>query len=351
MRLMHLIQFIHRIYLNLSQDRHNLKMKPILKQKLEQLLDAEFVEAEFAEAEAVAEVEQAQPKVSPYRVNEDISYKLDIPRDVAGLVGLLEEGQEHKKDIIKIQSEKLHFSLPYTMLGVVSGFLVGAVPGAAAMGYWYYLSNLNAYAGGAGILSLILGGFVGTVVGGISIDDYMSKKSARARRLEADKQRRIQELQEKLEPIDQKLSHYQTKYSTGDILLLDDKELGYCLGDVVVEKEERILRQRYVIDMPDDGYRSYTRTKAIKNEEIICVLNPKEGLSVDDLLSLDSQTPVLWQDGDYGFFRRKDQEDQFVISTQKGLYIPSQQDSYTFQQIESGEITPRLLVPEIKSRI
>src|SRR3989338_3477839 len=313
-------------------------MKPKTKQELEQLL-----EAEFAEAEALAEQEAA---FSPYRTDEELSTRLDIPRDVKGLVELLEEKKRDIRNLEITMVEK--YPKSFRMLSVTSGFLAGGVSGLAMIAHGQYVRNVTEFT--IGMFLLYIGGIVG-MISGLPMDNYLRKNSAGARKFELDKQRRIQELQEKLEPIDQKLSRYETKYFAGDILFLDDKELGYCLGNVVVEREERVLRQKYIMGTPDDGYRSYTRTKAIKDEEIICVLNPKEELSVDDLLSLDSQTPVLWQDGDYGFFQRKDQEDKLVISTQKGLYLPSRQDSYTFQQIESGEITPRLLVPEVKSRI
>ena len=298
-------------------------MKPTPKKNLD-----DYLEAEFAEAEAVAEVEEAQRKVSPYRVDQDLSHRLNIPRDVTGLVELLEE---RKKTIEYIEHKYSNIDKNIPHLVFYSG-VVGLFVGA-------YYENLILGGG------LLLAGMVGSL-GAV----FLLRNIPIQRKLK-EKSKDIAEHEATVEEIDQKLSHYETKYFAGDILFLDDKELGYCLGNVVVEREERVLRQRYVINMPYDGYKSYTRTKAIKDEEIICVLNPKEELSVDDLLSLDSQTPVLWQDGDYGFFQRKDQEDKLVISTQKGLYLPSRQDSYTFQQIESGEITPRLLVPEIKSRI
>src|SRR3989338_9321706 len=63
-------------------------MKPQPKQKLEQLVEDQEI---VADQEALAEVEESQLKVSPYRTDEDLSYRLDIPRDVAGLVGLLDE--------------------------------------------------------------------------------------------------------------------------------------------------------------------------------------------------------------------------------------------------------------------
>ncbi|MEK6905735.1 MAG: hypothetical protein AABX24_05020 [Nanoarchaeota archaeon] len=318
-------------------------LKP--KQKLDELLEAEFA----AEYDALAE-QEVQQKISPYRTDEDISYKLDIPRDVAGLVELLEEKKELAGKTNEIKDELYPDSAG---LSTLVGVTVGTIPLAILIYRTAYTTHtLDNIPTDLGILtgSLVLM-FFGFAGGMLTTAYYLENKSSGRKKFDQKKSQTLRELQEKIQPLDEKLSHYETKYSTGNILFLDDKELGYCLGDVVVEKEERVLRQRYVNGTPDKGYRSYTRTKEINNEEIISVLMPDRELSVDDLLALGTNTPVLWEGRNYGFFKRIDQEDKCVISTQKGLYLPSRQDSYAFQQIESGEITPRILVPEIKSRI
>ena len=211
-------------------------MKPKTKQELEQLL-----EAEFAEAEALAEQEAA---FSPYRTDEELSTRLDIPRDVKGLVELLEEKKRDIRNLEITMVEK--YPKSFRMLSVTSGLLAGGVPGLAMIAHGQYVRNVTEFT--IGMFLLYIGGIVG-MISGLPMDNYLRKNSAGARKFELDKQRRIQELQEKLEPINQKLSHYETKYFAGDILFLDDKELGYCLGNVVVEREERVLLQRYVINI------------------------------------------------------------------------------------------------------
>ncbi len=312
-------------------------MKLKLRPELERLVEEQ-------EITAVLEAEQeVQQKISPYRTDEDISYKLDIPRDVAGLVELLEEKKELARKTNEIKDELYSFNPDLIYLGGVVGMIPGVI--LALNQTLHPPFNSLIYCVGVGLM------FVGMIGGMGTTYYYLQNKSSGRKRFDQKKSQTLRELQEKIQPLDEKLSRYETKYSTGDILFLDDKELGYCLGDVVVEKEERVLRQRYIDGTPDEGYKSYTRTKEIIDEEIISVLMPDRELSVDDLLALGTNTPVLWEGRNYGYFKRIYSEDKFAISAQEGLYLPSRQDSYAFQQIESGEITPRILVPEIKLRI
>ena len=174
-------------------------MKPKTKQELEQLL-----EAEFAEAEALAEQEAA---FSPYRTDEELSTRLDIPRDVKGLVELLEEKKRDIRNLEITMVEK--YPKSFRMLSVTSGFLAGGVSGLAMIAHGQYVRNVTEFT--IGMFLLYIGGIVG-MISGLPMDNYLRKNSAGARKFELDKQRRIQELQEKLEPIDQKLSRYETKY-------------------------------------------------------------------------------------------------------------------------------------------
>ena len=108
-------------------------MKPTPKKNLD-----EYLEVEFAEQEALAEQEAA---FSPYRTDADLSYRLDIPRDVAGLVELLEERRRDIRNLEITMVEK--YPKSFRMLSVISGLLAGGVPGLAMIAHGQYGRNVT----------------------------------------------------------------------------------------------------------------------------------------------------------------------------------------------------------------
>src|SRR3989344_9219416 len=142
-------------------------MKPQPKQKLEQLVEDQEI---VADQEALAEVEESQLKVSPYRTDEDLSYRLDIPRDVAGLVELLEERRRDIRNLEITMVEK--YPKSFRMLSVISGFLAGGVSGLAMIAHGQYVRNVTEFT--IGMFLLYIGGIVG-MISGLPMDNYLRK--------------------------------------------------------------------------------------------------------------------------------------------------------------------------------
>jgi len=314
-------------------------MKPQPKQKLEQLLEAEFVEAE---ALALTEAEQTQPKVSPYRNDETLSDRLDIPRDVAGLVGLLEE----RKGLSQL---KFEYPNQETAFGAVCGTMIGEVVAViTTIAYGFYGNNfydLHPLLISPLIIIPIIGGLVGRIKDKKAKQEFQQKKETNIPLIEA---------------IDQKLSHYEKTYRLSDIALVDDPELGYSLGWVIQNgKEEFVLHQSYHRLKVNYGWTKTSEEKPLAQADIVSILKPSIQLSGDDLRSLEEGTPVLcvstelltskpaYHFSEYGFIDNKNINDIFKICTIRTIQGPGEH-WYKFNQVQEGKINAYLLVPEIK---
>jgi|SRR3989344_8788523 len=309
-------------------------MKPKPKKKLD-----DYLEAEFAEAEAQVEIETAQT-FSPYRVDEDLSYRLDIPRDVEGLVELLEKKIELRNKLATLKDSNYEFKSIFSLVGILYT-LAGILNQDFDSGDYLLL-------GIAGLFTGILG------------DGLLYRVSSKRKKFEEEKPRKIMEAQEKIATIDQKLSHYETHYHLSDIALVDDPELGYSLGRVIKnEKEEFVLHQSYHKLKVNYGWTKTSEEKPLAQADIISILKPSIQLSGDDLRSLEEGTPVLCAStelltskpadhfSEYGFIDNKNTDDIFKIRTLRTFQGPGEH-WYKFNQVQEGKINAYLLVPEIK---
>ncbi|MDO8510788.1 MAG: hypothetical protein Q7S55_01340 [Nanoarchaeota archaeon] len=310
-------------------------MRPKLsEQELEQLLEAEFLEAE---AVAAAEAEsEAQTKESPYRVDEDLSSRLNLPRDVKGLAELV-ENKAMLFDSQKVLDESS--SEPGFREGMidVSGVLVGGAPGAILMQYPDY----GLFYVGAMIVTL--GGLFAGDIMGAKISKKVHESSQKYKEFEQEKAAKMAELEKQIETIDQKLSHYQTNYIKGD-LLLAAAEKSVFIGKVYAEFEEEEAAEFHIASLSDPQLR-------VKADTTVCVLTPARELSIDDLYSLDSKTPIVYNEGEhgqqeYGFVEKREKD--FLIRNGPGMEVKK---AYPLHLLESIIINPRTLVPELKPRI
>lgn len=320
-------------------------MKPQPKQKLEQLVEDQEI---VADQEALAEVEESQLKVSPYRTDEDLSYRLDIPRDVAGLVGLLEE-----KERLQNIDEPGFVVTPAAGRAALLGGLGSII---AAFGLAYY--NIPETLG-----SFLL--FIAPSIIGIAAAYGLAEKNFYKRKKEFQQQKA--ENVPLIEAIGQKLSHYEKIHRLSDITLVDDPELGYSLGRVIKNsKGELVLHTTYHklqrSHAPEIDNRYWIRTseeKPLAQANIISILKPSVQLSGDDLRSLEEGTPVLCLStelltskpadhfSEHGFIDNKNTDDIFKIRTLRTFQGPGEH-WYKFNQVQEGKINAYLLVPEIK---
>ena len=310
-------------------------MRPKLsEQELEQSLEAEFLEAE---AVVAAEAEsEAQRKVSPYRVDEDLSSRLNLPRDVKGLAELVENKvmlSDGKKEL-----EKSSYG-PGFIEGVIdaSGVLVGGAPGVILMQYLDY----GLFYVGAMIVTL--GGLFAGDIMGAKISKKVHKSSQKYKEFEQEKAAKMLEFEEQIETIDQKLSHYQTNYIKGDLLLAAE-EKNVFIGEVYVEPEEgeAVVLRRASLSDPQ---------RYVIANTAVCVLTAARELSIDDLYSLDPKTPIVYNEGEqgqqeYGFVEKREKD--LLIRNGPGMEVKK---AYPLHLLESIIINPRVLVPELKPRI
>ena len=336
-------------------------MKPQPKEKeLDELLADEAAQLE-------AEAQQEISYVVTYRDNADLSWKLDLPKDVEELMKLVEEKKKSAGEYKHIKNEP--FSAPnLRFLGASAVLLAAAAPGFATL---IYGSNHD-----DGVLNAM--GFFGTFLGmalgmtwSYKLGDYMEQRSPKKAKFEEDKQKRIAEKKAENMLLDKKLSHYQKDYHLSDIVLVDDPELGYSLGDIRYnEREETTLHQYYHKLTRDrdaiDG-RYWTQCeeyKLIDRAKIISVLRPSyESLSADDLRSLEEGTSVFCVPNDYkpkisgpgyGFFRNEKMPcgkptGLIELRTLRTFQGPGEY-WYSFEDVEKEEISMHLLTPVIKPR-
>ena len=302
-----------------------------MKLQLDQLVEEEdHDEVVLAEKEALLS----------YRENADLSYKLNIPRDVNGLVELLEE---RKGLMVK---DKI-FEPFATYLGTLFGFIGGYIGSLATI---FYLGNKY---GSMGTLEfsellaifkpMVLGVVIGYTVG-------KNKDNKRKKRIQEKNEEKNEENKRKLQPIEQKLTHYDRDYRANDIVLIKDDYFGISLGYVYKEKDELLLHRKYWKNKIK-GRQKVEDEDPIDPEKILCVLASNYLLSGDDVRALDNKTPVVCRGRDifeYGFVRN-------VGGKEFELYLDANSKflSYkcNFEDIDNEEITARLLVPEIKQRI
>ncbi len=334
------------------------KLRP--KPELEHLLD------EAAQLEAMAEQEMQQEPT--YREHADLSYKLDIPRDVDGLVKLLEEQKKLEEHLNNLNGKEYEGWLPG--LYAFAGGAIAAVSGLAST--IYYLLH-NRPVGEAYAAAILIGGSILTTAVVFTGDYYGRKlgqriqgKSSKKKRFDQEKADQLQIKQNELLVVEKKLSHYEKSYNLGDIALVDDHELGYSLGKVIQNsKEELVLRRTYhklnrnALEAVDNRrWEEYSEEKPIAN--IISILKPSTQLSADDLRYIDEKTPILcvpseayrppsWS-ASYGFVDNKRTDDIFRLHTIRNFQGPGE-DWFKFSQVQEGKINAYLLVPEINQRI
>lgn len=307
-------------------------MKPKPKQELEQL-----VEEQESEAEAEAE---AQKRVSPYRENAGLSYKLDIPRDVSGLVELLEE----RKGLDKIDySSPIHYPKG---VAYAAGFgFAGMLVVGSLLAYYKVPEMVPDYP----FLAFITPGLIGTSIGFLLRWRQLNKA-------EKEFQQQKESNTQLIEAIDQKLSHYETNYGKRDFVLVDDPDLGYAIGriDRSIENYHSDKKLYLILErgVEEKGI-------PLGSAKIVSLLRPIE-ISLDDLRSLSPQTPILlnykphedcfFWDPVVGFLR-KVREDAVVISNTLTRNAYTCSIMSPLDTIKSGDTIPYVLVPEIKPRI
>ena len=328
-------------------------MMPEPKPKLEQLVEAQDQEAELDLA-ALEEME-SQPEPT-YRENADLSYKLDIPRDVDGLVKLLEEKKEIQESVNKIETSDFEVSVNVILFSAHAGM----IPGLITALYGLYQPSVELCF--AGWVVAIVGG----VGGGLWYSDYHTNKSSKRKKFDQEKADQLQIKQNELLVVEKKLSCYEKSYNLDDIALVEDHGLGYSLGKVIQNsKEELVLRRTYhklnrnALEAVDNRrWEGYSEEKPIAN--IISILKPSTQLSADDLRYIDEKTPILcvpseadrpplWSTS-YGFVDNKRTDDIFRLHTIRNFQGPGE-DWFKFSQVQEGKINAYLLVPEIKQRI
>jgi len=335
----------------------NLKLK---EKELDDLLADEAAQLE-------AEAQQEISYVVTYRDNADLSWKLDLPKDVEELMKLVEEKKKSAGEYKHIKNEP--FSAPnLRFLGASAVLLAAAAPGFATL---IYGSNHEP----GSVLSVIgvLGTFLGMRLGmtwSYKLEDYMEQRSPKKAKFEKDKQKKIAEKKAENMLLEKKLSHYQKDYRLNDIVLVDDPELGYSLGDIRYNnREETTLHQSYhklirgVEGALDNRlWKQMEEHKPIDKTTIVSILQPSyESLSVDDLRYLNDGTPCFVKDDKskypasvYGFFRNGKMPcgkltGLIELRTQRELKGPGEY-WYTVDDVEQGNIFLHTLKPTIKSR-
>lgn len=304
------------------------------------------MEEEFALDQEALGMEE-QKNFSPYRVNEDLSYKLDIPRDVKGLVKLLEERKKIEKPLKEVEKEK--YPTSFFLPGLVYSATVAAVLVEA-----YYNHPLT-----VAITTLIVGG--STIIG---LTYYLREKSPAIKKFNQEKIQKLQELQSKIQSLDQKISYYEKHYILNDVVLIRNSQADYSLGHVIANnKNELIVRRTYHEKIYDsdviDGryWAKCSEERSFHEKDIVSILQPSVQLSADDLRSVDEKTPILCRSAessnkssDFGFLEKHHEEGYFMLRT---FYVPAGpgESGFKYDQIEKGEINAFLLVPEIKPRI
>ena len=244
-------------------------MKPQPKPELEQVLEAEeFV----AEQEALAEVEAKQLlSQRPYRT-PDLSYLLAIPRDVKGLVELLEEKNGMEEEIKKLNITDPDIYTPVGGgLGTIGTYVAMLVLGSSLHGSDHSI-----------ILSLFL---LSPTLGGVLTGYLLSRRRQRENRKQ--RQQKEKEYAPLIKAINQKLSHFEKNYRKGDFVLVDDNELGYSLGEIY-QLEDRLQLRQWYSKREGNKTDSITRHRDIDEKDIISFLKPHRELSEDDLRELSN---------------------------------------------------------------
>src|SRR3989344_3693475 len=313
-----------------------------MKPKLKQEADLEELAIAYAEAEEEALAEQVREPT--YRENADLSTLLDIPRSVDGLVKLLEEKKEIEKELKEIEERK------YYINGTLLNSAFGVTFAAILVEAYYNQSLLTA-------MTTFLAG--ASVTFGINF--YLRSKPFPKANL-------LQAKQNELKPLEKKLSHYEKDYRLTDIVLVDDPELGYSLGDIRYNnREETTLHQSYhklihgVEDALDNrAWKQMEEYKPIDKTKIVSILQPShESLSVDDLRNLEEGTPIFYHStelltdrpayhfSDYGFIDNKKDDDFFNVRTLRPFQGPGEH-CLKYESVEKGEENAFLLEPVIK---
>ncbi len=314
-------------------------MMPEPKLKLEQLVNAQDLEAQL---EALAE-QELQPEAT-YRENADLSYKLDIPRDVDGLVALVEEKKRLEKQNLLLNINP-NIDVEYSAFGGLVGIVGTVIITGAFMHYKVPVTFSN-------IVAVFIPSVVSILLG-YRIGEYKSKK------IKVNSQHQKEENITQLQAINKKLSHYEKSYNLGDFALVNDKELGYSLGEVYQLGDKLRLQQRYT-KKEGEKDQSLVSSSDINENVLISILKPSRELSEDDLRVLSKQavhnsTPIVTQYpagsiSGYGFVKEASGRDDYFTMYVDAEYNYSQ-CGISFEDIRNGNRIAKLLEPVIKPRI
>lgn len=324
-------------------------MKPTLNKRLEELLDETAVEEVLAVIEAEQEVQRT---FSPYRTDIDLSYRLNLPRDVQGLVELLEEKKKLKVKFKPISLDAIASAVVGTYVNIIGTTIAWCTYGVS------YGFNNTPY---------LL--FLTSLVSGPTIGYFLGKNNEKKAFNKFEKQEKANT--PLIEAIEKKLSHYETKPSHGDIILTTQKPRSdtvktnlpgdHWLGQVYMHNEESALYQTFV--EPAFGSQ-ITKRSEFEPEKVIAVLRPREYLSSEDIKALSqSGAAVVFEDKNdthpgwpqvYGFL--EEAKLGCLFDSLIGLYADSGHKNNSGHLITAseegvfcnGKLTPRILVPEIK---
>ncbi len=298
-------------------------MKPKLQKELEQLVEAQELEAE---QEALVQQEQAY---SSYRV-------LEKKESIEDILALIKQRNEVKKNSSESEMENFKPTSNLPMY-IYAGGCVGV---SAAI---YDLSNFPVNSNQSALLIIKLIAGFGALVGSCLLAEYKRHASTERKKFDQEKAQKLLSHQNELQTIEQKLSTYERKYRADDIVLADIPETGLSLGKIftVVDEDfpegsEHLTLQQYTVK----GGKSYD------NPTSIAVLTPSTELSLDDLRSLDKITAIAYQEGnkdstEYGFV--KVENDNFCIYTDAALKFPKR--VYPLHLLDSVIKNPRILIP------
>jgi len=318
-------------------------MKPKPQQQLEELV---------AEQDAISEMEYEI--AHSYRETADLSQRLNIPRDVQGLVGLLEERKGY------LQEVNLEYHYYHETCGIFTGGIAGAVGTLIATcvyGLYYGFSDIS-WVVSFIVTGPVLGYFIGKKIGKKEKEKFQRQKIENAPLIEA---------------LDQKLSYYETQASVGAIVLTTQKPIPNCPdidlpGKYWLGHVNHLDGKSYLYHNFKDPVWGLEMTKCsdFEPEKVVAVLRPREYLSLEDLKALSSSGAAVlfereemggWPEGCYGFLGAINASPlventislytESTCQTGQGHLIIAKNNGEFYNE---GKVAPRLLVPEIKLR-
>ncbi len=280
-------------------------MKPKLQKELEQLVEAQDLEAE-QEALITDEIKA----VAEFSLKENIRSEIKGVYDIKTLVDLVDEKgrfEDQQRLYPTCESGNSYKSkVEYPVLGAAGGLLAG-------------ISLLNQN-------SLLV--FIPVTIG-LGIGKAIGFK--KHKKWQQEYQQKVKDAQQQLENITEQLSLYQTDYHTNDLVLAYQSGSGY-------EGKYSILYGHNV-------------GSAVT---VAAVLEPREYLTEEKIKALENGTPIACYTKEdtllnYGFLYDA-LDTEFSLSLDRTLFQSKEyylnfKKCYTFNELREEEITTRLLVP------